>query len=502
MFPVEVLDKTAFMAGDSWKSCLKEDLGDEMDMILSPEFILIITASSIDHIPPDLLTLMKPIKVQDTDAKQEDSNTGDSAMDAIAALYGAQEIKRNSIALVEAAFDGDLDEIKKEIDKGYHLESTDGHKHTALSEASAQGHVHIVEFLLDAGADPNALSDTGRSPLWRASFNSHDKVVLILLEAGGNKEYRDTISMESAYDVAQNDEIRSILQDWDISRTEKLMEERKRVIMANLEERIKTSAERELLARNLIRKDLVEKANNGDFEGIKNILETVMQEWQEQIKNNGDSGRPRATVEVRNDQGQSLLSIAAQNDDEETATFLLSHWKKMDEDRWDLTEGEISEEAKIFKPNVNSRDLKGWTPVCIAVFHESSKVLKLLLENGGNPNIRSSYNKNAWDLAKDELDAAEHVIKSKEIIRQVLIDNDQTNTMGNRVFGNGKPVTVNKGNIYENLGEEGSAMVMNIEMLEESQLKDTDTKPKKAKGGVKKDAKNSGKANKGGKKKK
>ena len=33
---------------------------------------------------------------------------------------------RNSLQLVEAAFDGDFDELKNWIDKGYHLESFDG----------------------------------------------------------------------------------------------------------------------------------------------------------------------------------------------------------------------------------------------------------------------------------------------------------------------------------------------------------------------------------------
>lgn len=61
---------------------------------------------------------------------------------------------------------------------------------------------------------------------------------------------------------------------------------------------------------------------------------------------------------------------------------------------------ELSDEAKLFRPNPNSRDLKGWSCVCIAVFHDSRKVLKMLLENGGDPNIRSTYNKNAWDIAK------------------------------------------------------------------------------------------------------
>ena len=184
---------------------------------------------------------------------------------------------------------------------------------------------------------------------------------------------------------------------WDISRTQELVEQRRRVILANLEARIKTSAEREFYARNLIRNELVEKATNGDVEGIKQLLTEVSNEAEQ------SNERPRATVEVRNDGGQSLLSLAAQYDFVELAEFLLTHWKTVDKDRWDLAEGEISNEAKVFKANPNSRDLKGWTCVCIAVFHDSRKVLKLLLENGGDPNIRSSYNKNAWDLSKVQI---------------------------------------------------------------------------------------------------
>lgn len=106
------------------------------------------------------------------------------------------------------------------------------------------------------------------------------------------------------------------------------------------------------------------------------------------------------TAECRNANGQSLLSIAAQRDDAPLATMLLTHWKQCDADRWDLVQGELSAEAQAFKTNPNSRDLKGWTCVCVAVFHNSRKVLALLLEHGGDPTIKSSYHKNAWDLAK------------------------------------------------------------------------------------------------------
>ncbi len=101
--------------------------------------------------------------------------------------------------------------MKSWIDKGYHIESVDGRKHTALSEAASQGHSNIVAFLIEAGADPNSLSDTGRSPMWRAAFNGHIDIVTYLLEAGSDSTHRDTTSMENVFDVAKTEEIRQLL---------------------------------------------------------------------------------------------------------------------------------------------------------------------------------------------------------------------------------------------------------------------------------------------------
>jgi hypothetical protein len=152
-----------FFTDDVWKSVLKPELGDSLDEILhiSPEFVFIICTTAT-FVPPELMSLMHVIKVEDKPAATE--ATGDKEidpMDQIAALYGASEIVRNSTKLVEAGFDGDLDELKEWIDKGYHIESTDGRKHTALSEAACQGHLHIVSFLLESGSDPNSVNDTG-----------------------------------------------------------------------------------------------------------------------------------------------------------------------------------------------------------------------------------------------------------------------------------------------------------------------------------------------------
>jgi len=283
MLPIGILDRSSFFNNELWKNMLQSSDPDPREVVISSSYTLILCTST-EYIPPELQNIMHVIKIVDKSnnpTQSESNGEPNQPMDAIAELYGAKEIIRNSIPLVEAAFDGDLDEVKGLMLKGYHLESCDGRKHTALSEASCQGHMHIVQFLLDSGADPNSVSDTGRSPIWRAAFNGHHKVAKVLLEAGGSPEFRDKVSLESAYDVAQTDELRQLLNTWDINRTLQLMEERRRVILANIESRIKTSAEREFLARNIIRKELVDKASNGDTEGIKDMLETIYAEAQQ-----------------------------------------------------------------------------------------------------------------------------------------------------------------------------------------------------------------------------
>ena len=266
MFPKEILSRQQFYDDAVWTSCLKPAKGDPdpTEIHIATEFAFIICTVA-DYIPPELAKIMKVIKVVENVNSETSTAGGDDVMEQVAALYGAAEVIRNSLQLVEAAFDGDLDEMKNWIDKGYHLESTDGRKHTALSEAACQGHTHIVNYLLDNGADPNAASDTGRSPLWRASFNNHISVVKLLLEAGGDPDCRDKVSMESAFDVTQSDELRELLSTWNRDLTSSLIETRRRMILSKIEERIKTGAEREQFAREKIRQELVMKAEQGDL---------------------------------------------------------------------------------------------------------------------------------------------------------------------------------------------------------------------------------------------
>ena len=481
LFPESVLSRQEFVKEEVWSSILTDEDPAPGEMSISPEFVLVICCVS-GFIPDDLKGVMCPIVVHDKSVATASAggDGADGEEDQVAAMLGGKEIIRNSEQLVEAAFDGDLDEVVAWVEKGFHLESTDGRKHTALSEAACQGHLHVVEHLVREGADPNALSDNGRSAIWRASFGGHADVVKALLEAGADPAFRDKVSMESAYDVGQNDLIKEMLTNWPVEQTEALKAKRKLAVLAKIEERIKTSADREYYARQKIRTEIVEKATAGDVDGCVEILLMVAEEAHK------TGCRPRVTAEVRNDDGLSLLAIAAINDDLALATKLLTHWKECDKDRWDLSEGELSTEALTFKVNVNSRDLKGWNCACIAVFHRSLKVLALLCQHGANLCMRSMYNRNAYDLAKDERDAAENVVVDKSDIRAVIEEFDMFGAKTNKLFGTssggdtGKAAATGESEsgvvvldkaAYEGMGKDGSPVLLQMEMNKTKDIK-------------------------------
>lgn len=240
-------------------------------------------------------------------------------------------------------------------------------------------------------------------------------------------------------------------------------------MIMKIEENIKTSAERELFARAKLRQELIEKTQKGDVNGVKELLLMLAMEADR------TASKPRAHAEIRNELGQSLLSIATQRDDVDMAFMLLNHWKTCDMDEFSsfdntrvdpdtgMPVNELSTEAQVFKTNPNSRDLKGWNCVAVAVFHHSLKVLKLLLQNGGNPSIRSSYGKNALDLAKDELDAARNVVVDKSDIREVFLEWEKENNNSKAIFGNNSISAVLRNDVEYD--DEGNVIERNIENM-------------------------------------
>ena len=89
-----------------------------------------------------------------------------------------------------AAWAGDIDWAKQEIDRGTNVNVIDSIKETPLHGASAWGKFEMVEFLLSCGANPNIENDQGNTALhWACSHGNRG--VLQLLIGNGAKLQND-----------------------------------------------------------------------------------------------------------------------------------------------------------------------------------------------------------------------------------------------------------------------------------------------------------------------
>ncbi|OQR81434.1 hypothetical protein THRCLA_11736 [Thraustotheca clavata] len=477
-FPKEILDRHALFKPEIWSSLLRKDEGDPDPSLFNPcdSFKFAIICGAMEP-PPKTRQSMCLVKIYSPEELSSNGGNGDDGEDPVASAFGLREVRRNSLEIVEAGFDGDLEALKALLEKGYHLESEDGHKHTALSEAACQGHDEMIAFLLQLGANPNALNDAGRSPLFRAAYNGHNGAVEALLNAGGDPRCT-TKQGEKAFDVAKTKDIADILSAWNIEKTEELIRERKKVIESKLQERLTSHVERERVAVMRIHQELIAKAASTASSTAHTMKEYLVNLANEAIKH---QARPRGSADIRDERGATLLSIAAQHDNVDLVAMLLTYYKSFhDDDHILLRPHRNSPNAKdvfikVFKTNVNTRDSKGWTPIAVAIFHQSKRAAQLLLKHGANPRLKNQYNKDAFDLAQDEIDAALNVVTSRAEIRSILLEWESEQLQStlennrNRV-ASGAP---------DPLPLDGGATLLAIEVTTEGQAKNTKAKAKK-----------------------
>ena len=144
-FPPAVLSKRGMLEEENWGKLLRPEEGEKSphEFVALDGFCLVVVTET-ENYPPECLEYFHPILVS---ASSSSGPSGEEP-DAVASMYGAKEIVKNSTDLVEAGFDGDLPAIQLLADKGYHMDSEDGRGHTALSEAASQVRERRVLFLL------------------------------------------------------------------------------------------------------------------------------------------------------------------------------------------------------------------------------------------------------------------------------------------------------------------------------------------------------------------
>ncbi|XP_032111452.1 putative IQ motif and ankyrin repeat domain-containing protein LOC642574 homolog isoform X2 [Sapajus apella] len=157
-----------------------------------------------------------------------------------------EELQRRR-RLLDAAFDGDLSEIRavlKEVEQlltregvGHDeagnarrlqrrvalVECQDSNGNTPLSEAAAGGQPLAIQLLAELGASPNSKGAFGRTPLYRAAFGGHLEAVEVLLKLGADpRVYAEDGSTPEQ--VASLDAVVSVLHSWDLSLTEAMLQ--------------------------------------------------------------------------------------------------------------------------------------------------------------------------------------------------------------------------------------------------------------------------------------
>lgn len=92
--------------------------------------------------------------------------------------------------LPAAAVAGDRDAVRRLLDLGFPIDTTDGQGCTALLRAAGGGHRELVDELLARGADPGLTANTGATALSAAVSMRHLEIVDRLLQAGCGLEQR------------------------------------------------------------------------------------------------------------------------------------------------------------------------------------------------------------------------------------------------------------------------------------------------------------------------
>jgi len=96
-------------------------------------------------------------------------------------------------ALMESAYMGKLEEVRRLVLDGTPVDTIDAERRTPLMFAAFNGHAPVAEYLLDAGAEIDAKDSNGRTALMFASSGPFAETVELLLKEGADVNLQGTL---------------------------------------------------------------------------------------------------------------------------------------------------------------------------------------------------------------------------------------------------------------------------------------------------------------------
>ncbi|MEM4875102.1 MAG: ankyrin repeat domain-containing protein [Thermofilaceae archaeon] len=120
--------------------------------------------------------------------------------------------------LHEAVREGDLQRVKKLLERGANVNAKDDTfaSNTPLHYAAMEGYLEVARLLVEKGAYVNARNSYGWTPLHYAAYYGHLEVVRFLLEAGADPTLRNNDGRTPA-DLARKEgygDIVELIEDW------------------------------------------------------------------------------------------------------------------------------------------------------------------------------------------------------------------------------------------------------------------------------------------------
>lgn len=230
--------------------------------------------------------------------------------------------------MLEAAFDGDIDEMTtilkevKELDdkddlgtdaiggaiRNKHLmqviECEDANNNTPISEAANGGHVEAITFLLDRGADPNTQGQFKRTPLYRAAFAGHLEACQCLLQNGSDPRIYAADS-QTPSDIASHASVKNLIGEWDISQTETLLSK----LQADKDKRLEEDMKRFEAEKDKMNSNIAEVQK--EYDNLQKLLNKAYCECNKRITEHDEavgSGfeRPELTLQAVHDAEDEL----------------------------------------------------------------------------------------------------------------------------------------------------------------------------------------------------
>ncbi|KAL2644033.1 hypothetical protein R1flu_011620 [Riccia fluitans] len=137
--------------------------------------------------------------------KETDARFGQLATD-ITFLVAKQQAEL-ALMVNNAAFQGDITQLKHLVKAGAVADRADYDGRTPLHLAASKGYEIVVQFLIREGADVNAIDKFGCSPLFEAVKGGNDSTIAVLVESGAKLHLKDAGSFMCQAVVRGNHEL-------------------------------------------------------------------------------------------------------------------------------------------------------------------------------------------------------------------------------------------------------------------------------------------------------